>query len=71
MRGAIPFRQREALMALPVSGPFLIRDYLPGAKGVVAALRRAGFIRKVGFHREKGYRLVSWELTERARRILG
>lgn len=68
MKGAIPSRQREALRALPVSGPFLIRDYLPGAKGVVAALRRAGFIRKVGFHRENGLRLVSWELTDEGRR---
>jgi hypothetical protein len=31
----------------------------------------AGLIRKVGVRREKGYRLVSWELTERARGILG
>jgi len=38
---------------------------------VVVGLRRAGLIRKVGVRREKGYRLVSWELTERARRILG
>jgi hypothetical protein len=68
VKGAIPARQREALRALPVSGPFLIRDYLPGAKGVVAALRRAGFIRKVGVRREKGYRLVSWELTDEGRR---
>lgn len=71
MTGLIPFRQREALKALPASGPFLFRDYLPDAKGVVVGLRRAGFIRKVGVRREKGYRLVSWELTERARRILG
>ena len=68
MKGAIPARQREALRALPVSGPFLIRDYLPGAKGVVAALRRAGFIRNVGFHRENGLRLVSWEMTDEGRR---
>lgn len=71
MTGLIPFRQREALKALPVSGPFLFRDYLPDAKGVVVGLRMAGFIRKVGVRREKGYRLVSWELTDRARRILG
>ena len=71
MTGLIPFRQREALKALPASGPFLFRDYLPDAKGVVVGLRRAGFIRKVGVRREKGYRLVSWELTDRARRILG
>ena len=70
MKGAIPARQREALRALPASGPFLFRDYLPDAKGVVVGLRRAGLIRKVGFRREKGYRLTSWELTERARRIL-
>jgi hypothetical protein len=71
MKGAIPFRQREALRALPVSGPFLFRDYLPDAKGVVWGLRVAGLIRKVGVRREKGYWLVSWELTERARRMLG
>ena len=71
MKGAIPSRQREALRALPVSGPFLFRDYLPDAKGMVVGLRVAGLIRKVGVRREKGYRLVSWELTERARRILG
>ena len=71
MKGAIPARQRDALRALPSSGPFLFRDYLPDAKGVVVGLRRAGFIRKVGVRREKGYRLVSWELTDRARRILG
>jgi hypothetical protein len=69
--GLIPFRQREALRALPATGPFLFRDYLPDAKGVVVGLKRAGLIRKVGVRREKGYRLVSWELTERARRILG
>ena len=67
----IPARQKEALRALPASGPFLFRDYLPDAKGVVVGLRRAGLIRKVGVRREKGYWLVSWELTERARRILG
>lgn len=71
MTGLIPFRQREALKALPASGPFLFRDYLPDAKGVVVGLRRAGFIRKVGVRREKGYRLVSWEMTEAGRRILG
>ena len=71
MTGLIPFRQREALRALPATGPFLFRDYLPDAKGVVVGLKRAGLIRKVGVRREKGYRLVSWELTERARRILG
>jgi len=69
--GLIPARQREALRALPASGPFLFRDYLPDAKGMVVGLRVAGLIRKVGVRREKGYRLVSWELTERARRILG
>jgi len=69
--GLIPARQKEALKALPVSGPFLFRDYLPDAKGMVVGLRVAGLIRKVGVRREKGYRLVSWELTERARRILG
>lgn len=68
MKGAIPTRQREALRALPANGPFLFRDYLPDAKGVVVGLRRAGFIRKVGFRREKGYRLVSWELTDEGRR---
>ncbi len=68
MKGAIPARQREALRALPVSGPFLIRDYLPGAKGIVVALRLAGYIRKVGFHRENGFRLVSWEMTDEGRR---
>ena len=71
MTGLIPFRQREALRALPATGPFIFRDYLPDAKGVVVGLKRAGLIRKVGTRREKGYRLVSWELTERARRILG
>ena len=71
MKGAIPFRQREALRALPVSGPFLFRDYLPDARGVVWGLRVAGLIRKVDVRREKGYRLVSWELTDKARRILG
>jgi hypothetical protein len=67
----IPHRHLEALRALPADGPFLFRDYLPDAKGVVVGLRRAGFIRKVGVRRAKGYRLVSWELTDRARRILG
>lgn len=71
MTGLIPVRQKEALRALPASGPFLFRDYLPDAKGMVVGLRVAGLIRKVGVRREKGYRLVSWELTERARRILG
>ena len=68
MKGAIPARQREALRALPVSGPFLFRDYLPDAKGVVWGLRVAGLIQKVGVRREKGYRLVSWELTDEGRR---
>ena len=71
MTGLIPARQKEALRHLPASGPFLFRDYLPDAKGMVVGLRVAGLIRKVGVRREKGYRLVSWELTERARRILG
>jgi hypothetical protein len=70
MKGAIPARQRDALRALPSSGPFLFRDYLPDAKGVVVGLRRAGFIRKVGVRREKGFRLVSWELTDEGRRRL-
>ena len=70
MTGLIPFRQREALKALPASGPFLFRDYLPDAKGVVVGLRRAGFIRKVGVRREKGFRLVSWEMTDEGRRRL-
>jgi len=69
--GLIPVRQKEALRALPASGPFLFRDYLPDAKGMVVGLRRAGLIRKVGVRREKGYRLTSWELTDRARRIRG
>ena len=68
MKGAIPSRQREALRALPVSGPFLFRDYLPDAKGVVWGLRVAGLIRKVGVRRENGLRLVSWELTDEGRR---
>ena len=67
----IPARQRDALRALPVTGPFLFRDYLPDAKGVVVGLRRTGLIRKVGVHREKGYRLTSWEMTDEGRRILG
>ncbi|NLA42529.1 MAG: hypothetical protein GX874_14225 [Smithella sp.] len=67
----IPARQKEALRALPASGPFLFRDYLPDAKGVVAGLGRAGLIKKVGFRREKGYRLTSWEMTDEGRRILG
>ena len=71
MKGAIPAKQRDALRALPSSGPFLFRDHLPDAKGVVVGLRRAGLIRKVGFRREKGYRLTSWELTDEGRRILG
>lgn len=71
MKGAIPARQREALRALPASGPFLFRDYQPDARGMVWGLRVAGLIRKVGVHRERGCRLTSWELTERARRILG
>ena len=71
MTGLIPFRQREALKALPVSGPFLFRDYLPDAKGVVVGLRRAGLIRKVGFRREGGFRLTSWEMTDEGRRALG
>ena len=70
MTGLIPFRQREALKALPASGPFLFRDYLPDAKGVVVGLRRAGFIRKVGVHRERGVRLASWEMTDEGRRKL-
>ena len=71
MKGAIPTRQRDALRALPVSGPFLFKDYLPGAGSMAAALRQAGFIRKVGFRRENGNRLVSWEMTDEGRRILG
>ena len=71
MKGAIPARQREALRALPADGPFLFRDYLPHVGGVVVGLRRAGLIRKVGVRREKGYRLVSWEMTDEGRRILG
>ena len=70
MKGLIPHRQIEALRALPPTGPFLFRDYLPDAGGVVVGLRRAGFIRKVGFRREKGYRLVSWEMTDEGRRRL-
>jgi hypothetical protein len=70
MKGAIPLRQREALRALPASGPFLFRDYLPDAKGVVVGLRRAGLIRKVGVHRERGVRLASWEMTDEGRRKL-
>jgi hypothetical protein len=66
----IPARQREALRALPASGPFLFRDYLPDAMGVVVGLRRAGFIKKVGFRRERGLRLVSWEMTDEGRRKL-
>ena len=68
MKGAIPFRQREALRALPVSGPFLFRDYLPDARGVVWGLRVAGLIRKVDVRRENGLRLVSWEMTDEGRR---
>lgn len=71
MTGLIPARQKEALRALPASGPFLFRDYLPDARGMVWGLRVAGLIRKVGVRREKGYRLVSWEMTDEGRRILG
>jgi len=67
----IPHRHLEALRALPADGPFLFRDYLPHVGGVVVGLRRAGLIRKVGVRREKGYRLVSWEMTDEGRRILG
>lgn len=70
MKGAIPAKQRDALRALPSSGPFLFRDHLPDAKGVVVGLRRAGFIRKVGVHRERGVRLASWEMTDEGRRRL-
>ena len=66
----IPARQKEALRALPATGPFLFRDYLPDAKGVVVGLRRAGLIRKVGVHRERGCRLTSWEMTDEGRRTL-
>ena len=66
----IPTRQREALRAPPASGPFLFRDYLPDARGMVGGLRVAGLIRKVGVRREKGYWLVSWELTDAGRRAL-
>lgn len=68
MTGLIPARQKEALRALPASGPFLFRDYLPDAKGMVVGLRVAGLIRKVGVRREKGYRLTSWEMTDEGRR---
>ena len=68
-----PIRHREDLEVLPKEDSFVFQDHLPGvAGGLVHYWKDRGLIQKVGTVRKNGSaRRGVWELTERARRILG
>jgi len=68
-----PIRHMEELRILPRNGKFIFRDHfdtIPG--GLVRYLKERGLIKKAGYLRKNGYISCGmWELTDRARRILG
>lgn len=68
-----PIRHMEELRQLPPEGTFIFRDYfdaIPG--GLVRYLKDRGLIQKAGYLRQNGSKRCGvWELTERARRMLG
>ena len=68
-----PIRHREDLDVLPKEDPFVFQDHLPAVSGgLVRYWKDRGLIRQVGTVRKNGSaRRGIWELTERARRILG
>ena len=68
-----PIRRREYLDVLPKESTFVFQDCLPAVSGgLVRYWKDRGLIQRVGTVRKNGSaRRGVWELTERARRILG
>ena len=68
-----PIRHREDLEVMPKESTFVFQDHLPAVSGgPVRYWKDRGLIQQVGTVRKNGSaRRGVWELTERARRILG
>lgn len=68
-----PIRHRSDLESLPRDASFVFQDHLPAASGgMIRYWKDRGLIQQVGTVRKNGAaRRGIWELTERARRILG
>ena len=68
-----PIRYMDDLRLLPRAGSFILSDYLTGWTGGRANYWKQRYlIRQVGIVFKNGSkRKAVWELTERARRILG
>lgn len=68
-----PIRRRSDLESLPRDTSFVFQDHLPAASGgMIRYWKDRGLIQRVGTVRKNGSaRRGVWELTERARRILG
>jgi hypothetical protein len=68
-----PVRYIDDLRLLPHEGAFQFRDYIPGVPGgKVKYWAQVGLIKRVGWTRVDCHgRYSLWELTDRARRLLG
>jgi len=68
-----PVRHMADLKLLPREGTFLFRDHFPVVVGgVVRYWENRGLVRRVGYAYQDGSKRCGiWELTERARRLLG